>query len=290
MSVYKRFNTSDIFGVSYLANKSWSIDESETDKVNLYRGTKITNYSFNPNDIIKDPITNGYYERLIYNSINHMFYQRFDSGFFHKDNFNLYNYPTIEFSNIRNIEGYIKQNDNFINNFPIVEGDQIVVISIRPNIYGNKILPNTVEIINNSEIYTDDGYGNLYHNTQQIGNVFYEYGIIVITNQNYTSIGPTSLAISNKYFEFEFDEANKNMNLTTGNIGNFDWSKLTILEGKDSSYFSHNNLGILSLNTSVQRIYIVDLRIEDGINSSNIFTVTVKLIDPPCDLIITEIQ
>ena len=76
MSSFKKLNKADVTTVSYAANKRWSFDlpsPTSGSSINTYRGINKTG-SFNSGS---DSITNGQYDRLIYNSINHLFYQSY---------------------------------------------------------------------------------------------------------------------------------------------------------------------------------------------------------------------
>jgi len=80
MSSFKQINKSDVTHVPYTANKQWDSTvtsyPSSGSYITIYKGTRLTGI-FNP---ITDPVTEGQYERLVYNQINHMFYQNFSGS------------------------------------------------------------------------------------------------------------------------------------------------------------------------------------------------------------------
>lgn len=85
--------------------------------------------------------------------------------------------------------------------FPTESNSQIYTISIPPILFGEQISRNSLIISpkdQSSYRIIDDGNGNLIdtvNNNTQIGNVIYSQGLLIITNQNYTS----SFGISQTY-------------------------------------------------------------------------------------------
>jgi hypothetical protein len=83
MSSYKKLSKADVTNVPYVANKLWNLPytcfNGGDSYFNIYKGTYITG-TFVSNDASIDPRTYGQYERLVYNSINHMFYQAFSGS------------------------------------------------------------------------------------------------------------------------------------------------------------------------------------------------------------------
>ncbi len=74
--VYKRFSVSDTFVVPYTANKSWDISSGSfaDHRIVVNLGVNYSGSIFDPNS---EYITNGQYDRLVYNSINMTYYPRF---------------------------------------------------------------------------------------------------------------------------------------------------------------------------------------------------------------------
>ena len=62
-----------------------------------------------------------------------------------------------------------------------------VVYSIPRELYGTHIEPNSVTVINGGYTLTDDGEGNLFYGSTQVGNVIYSHGMIIV-NSNTSSI------------------------------------------------------------------------------------------------------
>ena len=145
MSSFKKLNSSDVTTVPYAANKQWDLDfcayPSDDSYLTIYKGTKFTS-SFDPhldprnvNQFI-DPITEGVYERLIYDSINHMFYQSYSGSLLNTSSLaNSLFYESA--SEQRRTQSYFNYNENpaLIKNFPSGNLEGIRVLSINQSIF-----------------------------------------------------------------------------------------------------------------------------------------------------------
>jgi hypothetical protein len=206
MSSLKKLSKSDVTVVPYYANKQWSFTRStSTTYSSLYKGTNVAG-TFS---ITGDPKTAGQYERLIYNSINHLFYQSYTGSLNTSSLANsLNNYESA--SQQRPTSSYFIYNDNnnLVNNYPTGTNQNIQVLAINQNIYGNKVLPNSVLLTGATVNVTDDGFGNLYdtYSTKtHIGNLFYAHGMIIITNQSYQDLFTNTFTLNfkNEYTIYE---------------------------------------------------------------------------------------
>mgnify|MGYP003333089000 CR=1 FL=1 len=230
MSSFKKLNKADVTSISYAANKRWTLSYTSApndDYIVYYVGR---NEPFNING---STTTNSQYQSLIYNQINHLFYQSYtnslDTGSLM---FNINTYESA--SQQRPTASYFNYNTNplLIKNFPTGANDQIEVININQNIYGSKILPNNFRISQSIGLIIDDGNGNLYNVSNvssnyisasyvnnsyffstlgneglvHIGNIFYAHGIIVLTNSNYFNIlstFPSTYTFENEHIIYE---------------------------------------------------------------------------------------
>lgn len=197
MSSFKQLSKADVTSVSYAANKQWNLDfycfPTSSEYITLYKGTNFTG-SFSPTE----PTSSGQYERLVYDSINHLFYQEYtdllDTGSL------MFDVTTYESaSQLRPTGAYFDYNINplLIKSFPTGVNESIRVLVINQDIYGSKVLPTSFNLSSSAYYVTDDGYGNLYDSGSinghvHIGNLFYAHGIGVITNQDYQSMFPSS--------------------------------------------------------------------------------------------------
>jgi len=209
MSSFKQLNKADITTVPYAANKRWnfSISVSSSSEYNVFKGTYTTG-TFTPSE----STYNGQYERLVYDSINHMFYQSYSGSLLNTGSlmFNITTYESA--SQQRPTASYFNYNTNpnLIKNFPTGSGAEITILAINPQVYGSKVLPASFKLQSGSIKIIDDGYGNLFDVGQveddyvlptwptvgyfddltpgagifHVGNIFYAHGLAVITNQS----------------------------------------------------------------------------------------------------------
>lgn len=231
MSSFKKLSKADVTTVPYRANKQWDLSYAcfSDSYFNVYKGTYITG-TFSSTDLIIDPVTNGQYERLVFDSINHLFYQKYmdmlDTGSLM---FDVNTYESA--SQQRPTASYFDYNINplLVKNFPTSSGDGILVLSINANIYGSKVLPHYFRMSSSLYDIIDDGNGNLFDISKYeddyidldyvlqnyfddstpgigiipVGNIFYSHGISVITNPTYQSILPL-LPIDTGSFNLSF--------------------------------------------------------------------------------------
>jgi hypothetical protein len=297
MSSFKQLSKADVTSVSYAANKQWTLPFTcpslSNDYFNIYKGTFITG-TFVPSNPSIDPITNGQYERLVYDSINHLFYQKFsgslDTGSLM---FNVNTYASA--SQQRPTGAYFDYNTNplLVKNFPTGAGAGIRVLAINQDIYGSKVLPNSFNL--SSSVYNifDDGYGNLYTGSTHVGNVFYAQGLAIITNPDYQDMFPLPpLAYNDTATYLTSDTSVKTISILANDVSRscvLDTGSV-ILSGSNSSYYTVNSDGTITLNYSSSGnydvYYTVDSICGNGCSlTSNKAKVTVNVVavnPPPC--------
>lgn len=230
MSAYKPLYSSDVTVVPYTANKRWSFTYNVTPNdgyITYYIGT---NSNF---DINNSLTTNGEYESLIYSLANQLYYQTYTASLNTGSLAVSLYYESA--SSQRPTSSYFiyDDNPNFIKNFPSSSGDQIGLLSISNELFGDKILPYSFRL--NSYIHNiiDDGKGNLYQTTDlsgsyvsasyvsasyfleqsgsltsHVGNIYYSQGIIIITNSDYVPdfyepAYPITISFQNNYTIYE---------------------------------------------------------------------------------------
>ena len=201
MGVYKPFLSSDIVITPLELNKSFNFLGSaaltgSTVGINRFLGLK-TSSLFDP---LTDPTTgdNGtYYQRLIYSSIEQLYYSNFlnstasygsplvTSSIFPGSN------PTGNVlvgttSSEGRYYNYPQTSLTFAHYFPTLLNSIIGVLSIPAGLFGNYIQPNSFRWIAPSGSIYDDGQGNLiFSSSQQIcGNIFYGHGLAIITSDS----------------------------------------------------------------------------------------------------------
>ena len=265
MSSFKQLSKADVTSVSYAANKQWNLSYScpsiSNGYFNIYNGTFITG-TFSPNNFSTDPLTNGQYERLVYDSINHLFYQKF-SGSLDTSSL-MFNANTYQFVTEQRPTGsYFNYNINplLIKNFPTGSGAKIRVLSIDQDIYGSKVLPNSFKLSSSAYNIIDDGYGNLYDTgSVHIGNVFYAHGLAVITDPNYQDIFPSPpIAVNDTATYVTTNTSVKTINILQNDISRscaLDTGSV-VLSGSNAAYYTVNSNGTITLNYSSSGNYDV---------------------------------
>ena len=265
MSSFKQLSKADVTSVSYAANKQWTLPFScpslSNGYFNIYKGTFITG-TFALNNYSTDPVTNGQYERLVYDSINHLFYQKF-SGSLDTGSL-MFNVTTYEFASQQHPTGaYFDYNTNplLIKNFPTGANAGIRVLSIDQDIYGSKVLPNSFVLSSSAYYITDDGYGNLFGSgSAHVGNIFYAHGLAIITNPDYQNMFPLPPLAYNDIATFlTSDTSVKNIPILQNDVSRscaLDTGSV-ILSGSNSVYYTVNSNGTITLNTSASGNYDV---------------------------------
>ena len=194
MSSFKKLSKSDVTVVPYHANKQWSLAycpyPTSSDYLTIYKGTNVTG-SFS---LDEELVTEGQYERLVYNQVNQLFYQTYTASLDTSSlMFTVNNYYSA--SQQRPTSSYFIYNDNdrLVTAFPTGAMEGIRVLAINQNIYGNKLLPGNFQVSSSAYNIKDDAYGNLYDysgSKTHVGNIFYAHGYGVITNQDYQTMFP----------------------------------------------------------------------------------------------------
>jgi hypothetical protein len=194
MSIFKPFITSDVLVSPFKVNKSFIFQGNEFTNPNIeidrYFGTNITSSLW-----ISGSYPTGHIniqdEILIYRSIKELYYSNYISG----SNGSPAN--TASFNMDGTITGPVYEPNyyNYLSTtltasryFPTGSGEQIGVISIPSNLYGEYIQPGsvTINIYNLSILFFDDGNGNLINKNTSVkyGDVIYEHGLIIFTGPN----------------------------------------------------------------------------------------------------------
>ena len=188
MSVFKSFITSDVIVSPFKVNKSFTFQGNgltgSNVEIDRYLGKNITSSLWvsgsNPTGYI-----NTQNQILVYRSIRELYY----SNYILNSNGSPAN--TASFNIDGTITGlpyepsyynYLSTTLNPNRYFPTGSDDIIGVISIPSNLFGEYLKPGTVNISNGSNILTDDGEGNMISGSLKFGDVIYEHGIIILTN------------------------------------------------------------------------------------------------------------
>ena len=194
MSVFKPFTTSDVLVSPFKVNKTFSFFGSEFTGSNVeidrFYGTNITSSLWISGSYPTGQI-NTQDKILIYRSIKELYYSNYISGSngspANTASFNIdgtITGPVYE----PNYYNYLSTTLTASRYFPTGSGEQIGVISIPSNLYGEYIQPGsiTVNVPNLLTSFSDDGNGNLIDSTTSVkyGDVIYEHGLIIFTGPN----------------------------------------------------------------------------------------------------------
>ena len=193
--MYKQFLSQDIIINPLTLNKRFNfegLNNITSSGIDLFIGQNLTSSinpddptgSFNPNI---DPIT-GYnstnYQRLIYNSIKHLYYSNYLSSSYGSSINPRVLIPGADvFGDIYVGNNYNPFYDNYIQttlNYTKSLSDSISVISIPEKLFGHYIQPKSFNYITSSIALSDDGEGNVIYNNGIVGSIFYPHGLIVI--------------------------------------------------------------------------------------------------------------
>jgi hypothetical protein len=193
MSVFKSFITSDVIVSPFEVNKSFTFQGNELTGSNVgidrFIGRNVTASLWVSGSYPTGQI-NTQDQILIYRSIRELYYSNYISG---SDGSPA---GTASFNTDGTITGpiYTPNYYNYLSStlladryIPTGSNEIIGVISIPSNLFGNYLQPGTVSISNGTITLTDDGNGNMIHNSEKYGDVIYEHGIIVITSDGITS-------------------------------------------------------------------------------------------------------
>ena len=194
MSVHKTLLASDILVTPLEVNKArkyTSTSEFTSVGIDTFLGTQ-TSDLFSTSEPTTGNISTEY-QRLIYDGIKELYYSNYQSS--------SYGDPVAEpirlpFENLSGptssrgrYENYLQTDLTYERYFPTGSGSQITVYSIPKKLYGDKIQPNSLKLVDpsNSITLTDDGEGNLIANTTPnsiVGNIIYQHGIAIITKDS----------------------------------------------------------------------------------------------------------
>ena len=161
MSAYKRLYKSDVVSIPYIANKEWSLSVCDLASygVRVYNGVNTSSLFDSQNDVK----TNNEYDRFVYDSINHLYYQGFSGSYLdNTSNLESLNYsgstiyrPSGSYYDYTPV-GYM------VKDFPTGSNDQIKVLSISKELFGQSLKKKSFNIATSYMNLTDDGKGNIY--------------------------------------------------------------------------------------------------------------------------------
>jgi len=152
MSAFIKLNKQDAFVVPYTAHKSFaftSIADSGSTGVETYYGSRNRGTIFNQ----AETTFNNEYPRLVYDSINHLYFSNFTSSL-QSGSFENYNQTTLHYTR----------------SLLSTDGQDIFVVGVRRDRFGEAIKPGTFKFRTGSAIIIDDAEGNLFPESDIIWN------------------------------------------------------------------------------------------------------------------------
>jgi hypothetical protein len=299
MSAYKRLYNSDIVSTPYLANKNWSISvcDLESYGIRVYNGVN-TSSIFDYNNDVK---TNNEYDRLVFDSINHLYYQSF-SGSYLDDSSNLASLNYASASIYRPSGAYYDYTPQgyMVKDFPTGSDATIKVLSISKDVYSTSVKKLSFNISTSFMNLQDDGKGNVYDTSGSdilVGNIFYEHGLIIVTHPEYQEIFPIPPYAKDDYVSFSSSTTPKVISpLTNDNTrGRVALTGSIEISGSDAAYFTNNGNGTLTLSASVIGTYTTHYRFSTSssdsscILKSNYAKIEAKVTKPLCNFIVYAI-
>lgn len=294
MSSFKKIKRSDIFSIPIVMNKQWEFEYnniSNDNLINFYNGKKSTILFGEENEYI----TNGEYDKLIYDYINHSFYQNYTNKLSTSSLKSSLYYENI--TDDRPTSSYFEfKTNNFIPTFPTSSGSEIKVIKISPKIFGERIKPLSLSISSSRGYIRDDGYGNIKDSwNNNIGNVFYSQGTIIISDPNFQSIinlPPVAFNITKDIYRNDFGNPDiflfsilesidlRGNTLISNSINLEPYSNLFSTGSNNDVIFNLNGDSLGTYNTNY---YFSTIDNQSNIMNSNIAHIIINVSQASCD-------
>lgn len=163
---YKPLQPQNVQVRPFKVNKEFVLTELDTGSIEIMKGIQNTSSLFDSASFITN--SNGTYQKQIYDSVKHLYYE--------------FAGEPIHTFGITSTTRIFKRLYS-----------TVTVLGLNQNNFGEAIKPGTITITNSGSTILDDFDGNLYDNDESssfaisksdytIGNVFYEHGNIVLTD------------------------------------------------------------------------------------------------------------
>jgi hypothetical protein len=188
MSVFKPFITSDIIVSPFKINKSFTFNNTAAltgSGVDLFIGENISSSLW-----VSGSNPTGYISTqdkfLVYRSIRELYYYNYlygdDGSPVTTASFNPDGTITTNTDYTPNAYNYLSNTLPANRYFPTGSNDIIGIISIPSNIFGEYVKPGTFTLSNGTSSLSDDGEGNVLTGSLKAGDIIYEHGMIILTN------------------------------------------------------------------------------------------------------------
>jgi hypothetical protein len=188
MSVFKPFITSDIVVSPFKVNKTFNFEGTANltgSGVDLFIGENI-----DPTLWVSGSNPTGYISTqdkfLVYRSIRELYYYNYlfgdDGSPVTTASFNPDGTITTTTSYTPNAYNYLCNTLPANRYFPTGSNDVVGVISIPSNVFGEYVKPGTFNLSNGVHNLHDDGEGNILTGSLKAGDIIYEHGMVILTN------------------------------------------------------------------------------------------------------------
>ena len=188
MSIFKPFTTSDVVVSPFKVNKLFAFNDTAAltgSGIDIFEGENLDPILWvsgsNPTGYIS---TQDKY--LVYRSVRELYYYNYiygdDGSPATTASFNPDGTITTTTSYTPNAYNYLPNTLPANRYFPTGSNDVIGVIAIPSNLFGEYIKPGTFTLTYENGSLIDDGEGALLRNLEKVGDIIYEHGMIIITN------------------------------------------------------------------------------------------------------------
>jgi hypothetical protein len=192
MSAYKQFLASDVIVTPFEVNKNFTFKQSD------FSGIGIDRFLGTSGSFLTDKTTTGTlsseYQVLVYSSIKELYYSNFLSSSLGDAAQTGSIIPGVNRESDRLVgpnqsTGYYNYLQTSLSQsrfFPTGSGEEIAVFSLPSSIFGTYIKPGSFRWTDNTNdpgTFTDDGEGNIISGSTVVGNIIYQHGMVIFTNQ-----------------------------------------------------------------------------------------------------------
>ena len=204
MGAYKSLTVQDIILSPFEVNKGFSFTGSaaltgSTVLIDRFFGKNLTGNFDLGTDPTTGQVSTGSYQRLIYNSVKHLYYSNFLSSSL-GDNAStssiVYGLDTegdvrVGGLNNTNNYNYLQSTLSQSRYFPTASDSVVGVITIPQSLFGDQIKPGSFYLSTPSGSIIDDAEGNvmLTPGNEVVGNIIYQHGLIVLTSSGSKTTG-----------------------------------------------------------------------------------------------------
>ena len=187
MSVFKSLTTSDVIITPFKVNKNFSFQgasalTASNAGIDRFLGKNIPYVS--GSDTTGQITTQS--QALIYNSTKQLYYTNYLRG---SDGSNVLTSSIGIDGVLTGQNGVQPSYVNYLPNtlladryFPTSSNNEIGIMSIPSNLFGEYIKPGTFSYTNTHATYTDNGEGGLISGSTKVGDIIYEHGMAIMTD------------------------------------------------------------------------------------------------------------